>query len=96
MDYKKEAEKLKDQYADADCGWLHGWCDTKKCPLWGDKKGRYDGECVAETYLHADGFIKLYEYDIENLQMKIGITRNKIRKLKSFKKRFEKYLEKRK
>ena len=94
MDYKQEAEKLKDKYANADCGRLHGWCGTSKCPLWGDREERVDGLCVAETYLHADGFIKGYKYDIHCLQMKIDTIRNKIKKLKSFKKRFEDYLEK--
>ena len=95
MDYKKEAEKLKSDYAKADCGLRLGWCDTKKCPLWGDREGRVDGLCVAETYLHADGFIRGYRYDIRALEMKIDILRNKIKNLKSFKKRFEEYLEER-
>lgn len=95
MDYKQEAEKLKDEYANADCGKL-GWCDTEKCPLWGNREGRVDGLCVAETYLHADGFIKGYKYDIKNLQMKIDTLGNEIEKLKSFKKQFEEYLEERK
>ena len=93
MDYKQEAEKLKDEYAKAACGLQLGWCDTKKCPLWGDRKGRWDGMCVAETYLNADAIIKSYEYDIQRLQWEIGVMRNKIRSLKSFKKRFEEYLE---
>ena len=96
MDYKKEAKKLNDKYAKADCGIRLGWCDTKKCPLWGDRKGRWDGYCVTETYLYADDFIEGLEYDIHNLQTKIDILRYKIRKIKSFKKRFEEYLEERK
>lgn len=95
MNYKKEAEKLKGEYAEADCGRLNGWCDTSKCPLWGDREGRVGGLCVVETYLHADGFIKGYKYDIHCLQMKIDTLRKEIGKLKSFKKRFEEYLEKR-
>lgn len=92
MDYKKEAEKLKDKYANAECGDM-GWCDTKKCPLWGDRKGRMDGTCVAETYLWLDEWVDEYERDIEHLQMDIDELKGKIRKLRSFKKRFEEYLE---
>lgn len=92
MDYKKEAEKLKDEYAHAKCGDM-GWCDTKKCPIWGDKAGRFDGYCVAETYLYADKWIGQYEYEICLLEMDIDVRKNKIKRLKSFKKRFEEYLE---
>lgn len=92
MNYKQEAEKLKEKYANADCG-KQGWCDTEKCPLWGNREGRLDGLCVIETYLHADGFIKGYKYDISVLEMKIDAIREKIKKLRSFKKQFEKYLE---
>ena len=95
MDYKREAEKLKSEYANADCGRL-GWCDTEKCPLWGSRKGRWDGYCVAETYLYADDLIEAYEREIHELEMKIKIKSHKIRNLKSFKKRFEEYLEERK
>lgn len=92
MDYVKEAEKLKVEYANAECGDM-GWCDTKKCPLWRDRKGRWDGLCVAETYLYADELVEEAERDINDLQMDIDTLRNRIRKLKSFKKRFEEYLE---
>lgn len=92
MDYKKEAEKLKAEYANAECADM-GWCDTKKCPLWGDRKGRWDGLCVAETYLNYDELVEEFERDIHYLQMDIDEMRNKIRKLRSFKKRFEEYLE---
>ena len=94
MNYKQEAEKLKEKYANADCARL-GWCDTDKCPLWGNREGRLDGLCVTETYLHVDGFIRGYNYDIRSLEMKIDAIREKIKKLKSFKKRFEEYLEER-
>ena len=94
MDYKKEAEKLRKEYADSKCADL-GWCDTEKCPILGERKGRWDGLCVAETYLHVDGFIRGYNYDIRSLEMKIDAIREKIKKLKSFKKRFEEYLEER-
>lgn len=92
MEYKKEAERLKDEYANADCG-KQGWCDTEKCPLWGNREGRLDGLCVIETYLHVDGFIKGYKYDISVLEMEIDKIREKIKKLRSFKKQFEEYLE---
>lgn len=93
MDYRQEAEKLKDEYANAACGVQLGWCDTKKCPLWGDRRGRFDGLCVAETYLDADAIIESYERDIQHLQWKIDAMRNKIKNLESFKKQFEEYLE---
>lgn len=93
MDYKKKAEKLKDEYAYSKCADM-GWCDTKKCPLWGNRKGRWDGLCVAETYLQYDELVEEHEREIEYLRMDIDTLRNKIRKLKSFKKRFEEWLEK--
>lgn len=92
MDYKKEAEKLKAEYADADCGYM-GWCDTKKCPLWGNRKGRWDGLCVAETYLSYDELVEEHERDINDMQAEIDELKKGVRKLKSFKKRFEEFLE---
>lgn len=94
MDYKKEAAKLKAEYAYSECADM-GWCDTKKCPLWGDKKGREDGFCVADTYLNADMWIEEDESEISSLESEIKKIRKKIARYRSFKKRFEEYLEER-
>lgn len=94
MDYMKEADKLRKEYAFSDCE-QRGWCDTKKCPIWGNHKGRLDGMCVAETYLQFDELVEERECEIEYLQKEINELRGEVRKLKSFKKRFEEWLEKR-
>lgn len=92
MDYVKEADRLMEEYAFSDCG-QRGWCDTKKCPIWGNRKGRFDGMCVAQTYLEYDELVEEHECEIEYLQKEINELKGKIRKLKSFKKRFEEWLD---